>query len=365
MVPEVSCPNSCDGSVAKSQRTTPENAGEILGLVRSLFRSALLVTHRMVVKTSPEIHQLFLRQHGVASVSQLCAAGCHRVTIWRWQQRGDVVEILPGVVRLSSVPETYLAKAMAVQLQGAPDTFLASFTAMSLQGVPEAATSRIHSMVPRRDLGFRSHSHQRTPLPSWVRRSQSNWHDEPDVIVVRGFRVERPEPMLFTIASMCNDFRFEQLAEKAWNRKLITPAGMREYVETYRRSGRSGVSRTLKWLDRVGDRTRAMQSDFEVDVLQAVRRAGLPEPEKQHRVVLDDGPVHLDLAWPREKLNVEPGHSVYHDGHRISAERDAARDAALRRLGWTVIRFNEQRRRDLVGVAREIARELHAHERAS
>lgn len=317
------------------------------------------------MKTTPEIHELFRRQHGVASVAQLVALGVHRTTVWRWTQRRHVIEILPGVVRLASAPETYLARVMAVQLQGAPDTFLSAFTAMSLQGVPEAATRRIHSMVPRRNLGSRSPSHQRTPLPSWVRRSQSNWHDEPDVIVVRGFRVERPESMLFTIAALCNDHRFEQLAEKAWNRKLITPIGMREYVETYRRSGRSGVARTVRWLDRVGARTRAMQSDFEVDVVRAARRVGLPEPEKQYPMVLDGEPVHIDVAWPAVKLAVEPGHSEFHGGHRLTAERDAKRDAAMAALGWTTLRFDEQRRRDLAGIGREIALAYRALGRAS
>jgi len=317
------------------------------------------------MKTNPDVHELFLRQHGVAAVGQLCSAGVHRGTVWRWQRRGDVVEILPGVVRLASVPETHLTRAMSVQLQGAPDTFLAAFTAMALHGVPEVATARIHSMVPRRDLGFRSHSHQRTPLPAWVRRSQSNWHDEQDVIVVKGFRVERPEPMLFTIASLTNDQRFERLAEKAWNRKLITPDGMREYVEAYRRSGRSGVARTLWWLGKVGSRTRAMQSDFEVDVLQAARLVGLPEPEKQFRVMIESGPVHIDIAWPSVKLAVEPGHSAYHEAHAADIARDAARDAALAALGWTTLRFNEERRKHLLAVGREIAREFRVLEQAS
>jgi very-short-patch-repair endonuclease len=317
------------------------------------------------VKTSPEIHALFLAQHGVAAVRQLGDVGCHRVTVWRWMQRGDVDEILPGVVRLASVPETPLTRAMAVQLHGAPDTFLSAFTAMWLHGVTEVAGRRIHAMVPRRNLGFRSHSHQQSRLPSWVRRSQSNWHDEPDVVVVDGFRLERPEPMLFTIASLTDDRRFEHLAEKAWNRKLITPDGMREYVETYRRSGRSGVARTLWWLGKVGVRARPMQSDFEVDVVQAARLVGLPEPQKQFRVMLSYGPVHIDVAWPDVKLAVEPGHSEYHEGHAHSAARDAARDKELAELGWTTLRFNEEDRKDLAAVGRAIARKFRVLEQAS
>ena len=104
-----------------------------------------------------------------------------------------------------------------------------------------------------------------------------------DVALVAGFRLERADSMLFTLAARCNEHRFERIAEKAWHLGLVTPESLRGYVDHSRRRGRSGVRRMLWWLDKVGTRSRAMQSNFEVDLLRhAVRTVGLPEPRKQH-----------------------------------------------------------------------------------
>ena len=140
-------------------------------------------------------------------------------------------------------------------------------------------------------------------LPAWVDRSESNWHDDDQVVLVGGFRLEEVNSMMFTLAAHLNDFRFERTAEEAWNRKLISPAGLHEYVERYRRRGRSGVARTVRWLDKTDGRKRAMQSGFEVEMVQAIRSVGLPEPQKQFPLRLPSGEtIHLDLAWPDRRL---------------------------------------------------------------
>lgn len=306
------------------------------------------------MKTNPELLRLFQVQHGVAAISQLCDLDIDRSSVWRSRRRRDLLDILPGIVRLASAPETFETRAMAAQLQAAPDGFLCGFTAGRIRGMRDLPSQRISTMIPRRLPGDRARCHQRTPLPRWVDRSESNWHDERDVDLLGPFRVERAESMLFTIASRTNDYRFERIAEKAWNLKIITPQGMAEYVEEYRRRGRSGVARVVRWLDNVGIRTRPMQSDFEVDVLDAVRRLGLPEPLKQYPlVVLSGETLHLDLAWPAARLAVEPGHTVFHHGE-MAVARDAARDLACHEVGVYVKRFTEHERENLAGVGRAI-----------
>jgi very-short-patch-repair endonuclease len=304
--------------------------------------------------------ELFRCQHGVARRDQLVALGVHRATIWRSLRDGELVEILPGVVRVHSSPDTFEMRAMAVQLQAAPDGYLSSFTSARLHGIWEMPAAPVFVTVPRRIPGQRSTSHQRTPLPRWVARSESNWHDEADVALVAGFRLERADSMLFTLAARCNEHRFERIAEKAWHLGLVTPESLRGYVDHSRRRGRSGVRRMLWWLDKVGTRSRAMQSNFEVDLLHAVRTVGLPEPRKQHPLTLRSGEtIHLDLAWPDRRLAVEPGHARYHAGD-LRTERDDARDRACNELGWLIVRYNERARRDLAAVANEIATIYHA-----
>lgn len=73
--------------------------------------------------------------------------------------------------------------------------------------------------------------------------------------------------------------------------------------------------------------------------------AGLPVPQPQYKVRDINGNViwRLDFAWPEKRLALE------YDGYAAHAERgeaDAARDADLRRRGWTVIRADVSDLRD-------------------
>ena len=89
-------------------------------------------------------------------------------------------------------------------------------------------------------------------------------------------------------------------------------------------------------------------------MLDAVRRAGLPEPERQYPVTLATGEVvHLDLAWPDAQLAVEPGHSWWHGGD-LKARADFARDRACGEVGWHVMRYDESARDDLPGLGAEV-----------
>lgn len=301
-----------------------------------------------------DVLRLFNGQFGVARVQQLLELGIAWSTITRAQARGVFEGVLPGVIRLPGAPTTFEQMVMAALLQAAPDGYASGLTAARIRGIPGLARMPIHITVPRRPPGQRSHSHQRTPLPSWVDRSESNWHDQDLVELIGAFRVERADSMLFTIAAELDAFPFERIAEKAWHLKIVDPATMRVYIDTYRRRGRAGVRRVEEWLDNVGPRTRAIQSNFETDMLHAVRRAGLPEPRKQHFVMLPGGiPRHLDLAWPDIKLAVEPGHTVWHDGE-LAVARDAEVDHLCGQIGWYVMRFTEAARGNLAAVASAI-----------
>jgi very-short-patch-repair endonuclease len=306
------------------------------------------------VENQREILDLFARQHGCAHVDQLRELGMSTSSTYRWRRRQVVIDIMAGVVRLAGSPMSFAAMAMAAQLQSRPEGYLSGFTAGALRGLSGMPRRRVYVTVPRRPTGHVPRCRQRQTLPSWIDRSESNWHDDRNVVLQGVFRLEEPYSMLFTIASAVNDHRFERIAEEAWKLRLITPPGLQRYVDDHRRRGRSGVTRTLHWLGRAEGRTRPMQSGLEVEFLQALRRAGLPEPTKQHPLKLRSGEViHLDLAWPKVKLAIEPGHSWYHDGELL-ADRDRQRDRGCNELGWLVMRYSESARENLAACAAEI-----------
>ncbi|WP_346622579.1 DUF559 domain-containing protein [Blastococcus montanus] len=85
------------------------------------------------------------------------------------------------------------------------------------------------------------------------------------------------------------------------------------------------------------------QSELEIFGVQHVLDvAGLPACRQQHRVLLPDGPVLLDAAWPEVELAVELDGAAFH-GSPEARERDLRRDAALAAAGWIVLRFSYRR----------------------
>jgi hypothetical protein len=148
---------------------------------------------------------------------------------------------------------------------------------------------------------------------------------------------------------------FELAAGGAWHQGLVTPASMARYADQHRGSGRPGLAAVNAWLRRIGTRQRPAMSRFELDVIEAMLAVGLPPPERQYPLVLSGGrSIHLDIAWPDVGLAVEPGHSWWHGGdERMRA--DAQRDRSCSRLGWLVMRFDEEARADLGAAALEVS----------
>lgn len=297
--------------------------------------------------SASDVAALFAAQHGVAGYDELRACGMTTARITRRVRHGEYSVVARGVVRLAAAPLTFSARAMAAQLLVRPTGYLSSFTAARIYGM---------RAMPETPICVTTSVHHKATLPRWIDRSYSNWHDDADVVQHHGFRLERPLSLLITLAAVCNDHRFERAAEDAWKLGLMTPDDCARHLAHVRRSGRSGVRRLERWLDKTGARRRPMQSNFEIDVLDAIRRIGLPEPQKQHPLRLRSGEtIHLDLAWPAQRLAIEPGHSWWHGGE-LARQRDERRDNACAELGWLVVRYGEAARADLTSAAAEIAR---------
>ncbi|MET0146257.1 MAG: hypothetical protein ABW328_15965 [Ilumatobacteraceae bacterium] len=288
-----------------------------------------------------DVLTLLTAQRGVAAVAQLLELGISRRTVIRARRRGTVVSVLPGVVRMAASPDTFESRAMALQLHTAPTGFLSGVTAGTLHGLRQMPRVFLEVTVPE---------DRQVVMPSWGRLHRSSWIDgERDIDAGRadGFRVASPLRTMFRLASVFNDHRFERAAEDAWHRGLVTPEQAADYLVAIRRSGRTGVARFERWLEKTAFRSRPSQSGLELDVLDAIRRAGLPEPQRQHPLTLRTGEViHIDLAWPNVRLGVEPGHSWWHGGD-LRKRADEARDRACDEIGWRIVRHDESVREEL------------------
>ncbi len=306
-----------------------------------------MVTPLVEVINSTDTLDLLGRQFWVADVAQLVATGLSPRTIARARRAGLLIGILPGVVRLAGAPDAFESRAMAVQLHAGQPSFLSGHTAGRLLGLRG---------MPAYPIQITMSEQRQLRAPAWARYCYSSWIDPEIDIVERpdGLRVAHPLRMLFGIAGRHSQRFLERAAEDAWHLGLVRPDDAVTYLAAIRRSGRTGVRKFEQWLQRVERSRRPAQSRFELDVLEVIRRVGLPEPVTQHELTLPSGEtIHIDLAWPDVRLGVEPGHSWWHGGD-LGQRRDQARDRACDAIGWRIVRFDEEDRKDLPRIGREL-----------
>ena len=288
----------------------------------------------------PDVLHLFTSQHCVASVDQLLNLGVSLNAIKRARARGTVTTVLPGILRLAGTDESFSSRAMSMQLHVGATSFISGVSAGVLHGLRQ---------MPKHPIEITTRQRRQATMPPWGRLVYTSWIDPQRDVRTHpdGVRVASPLRMLFRLAGFFNQHRFERAAEDCWHLGLVTPSGAEDYLAEIRRSGRGGVIRFEDWLVKVSYRPRPSQSALELDVADAVRRAGLPEPEPQYPLRLRSGEViHIDLAWPRVRLGVEPGHSWWHGGD-LRQRADQARDRACDEIGWRIIRCDESVRQEL------------------
>ena len=295
----------------------------------------------------PQVLEAFARQYGAASRGQLLALGVSRWTLSRGWRRGTVAPVFADVFVLAGTTLSFEGRCMAAQLHFGDRAYLSGPTAAALLGARSMPRARIAVTVDPT-------TYVRN-VPDWVRVRRSAWRLHGDVFTRRdGLRLSSPTRTMFDVASEFNDHRFSRFAEDLWHLGLATPDDASDYLQLVRRSGRGGVRRLETWLDSVRGRWRPAQSELELDLIDALREVGLPEPARQHPVSLLTGEVvHIGVAWPDVRFGVEPGHSWWHGGD-LKQRADMARDRACGEVGWDIKRFDEAMRADPMAAARQI-----------
>jgi hypothetical protein len=98
---------------------------------------------------------------------------------------------------------------------------------------------------------------------------------------------------------------------------------------------------------------------FEERMLAFTRATGLPPPEVNYWIVLDDGgpPIRADFAWPAQRVNIETDGRETHDT-RQAFERDRRNDLRLTAAHWRPIRVTWQRLDDEPALVEASARAL-------
>jgi hypothetical protein len=160
-------------------------------------------------------------------------------------------------------------------------------------------------------------------------------------------------------AGMLGDTSLRKAVERAAVLKLLNLPALDAALRTAQ--GRRGIAA----LEAIAEEWRTedgsvpdLRSEFEALVLPRLLAIGLPRPDCNAPLLLDQERLVIDFLWKRQRLAVET------DGHETHAtpvafQRDRRRDQILVAAGYRVLRITwKQVERELDGVVARVARAL-------
>ncbi len=299
------------------------------------------------------MNHLFSQQFGMISARQLIEKGCSERTIRRMASEGALQTVLPGVFRSPAWPMGREQLMVAGCLRNSAAA-LAFTTAGQIHGLRKMFDDRVHLLVP----------HGSSPdLPGLVVHRCRKIDPEDIVPLGNGMRVTSVARTLFDVGGVIGHRRVVSALENALDRKLVNMDAMSEVTLRLFHRRRPGSREIRSALMARSDWTSALQSDLEVRVLAAIRRAGLPMPVVQYELLFEDGHiVRFDFAWPHIRVALEVDHSFWHVGSEES-RKDKQRDRKVATLSWQTLRITEDDVRvGLDGVMLDLAAVIRAAE---
>ncbi len=284
-----------------------------------------------MTQLTSEAHQLFARQHGVASVGQLRSGGLSSRSIERLEELGAIALVLRGAYRSSSVELDDMGRCAAVCLARS-NTVIAGPTAGRLWGFRRLPHDhRIHVISPPAS---------NPATARWVVPYRTA-AIHPDDVVERpdGIVMTTRQRTAFDLARHLDDDRLLSVIEQAMHDGRLDEQTMRGVAVDWISPQRRWVWSYLRQLDRrlAGG---AAESHPEVVVATALAAAGVRGLVRQHELAIPGyGPARFDLALPRLRWAIEVDVHPTHDD-TLGRARDRRRDAAASVAGWTTRRID-------------------------
>ena len=298
-----------------------------LNLVRELFSGSITIMHSSKT-VDQRLAEMAGVQHGLVTRPQLLLSGISDGAIERRNRRGSLHRIARGVYAVGHTAVPLEARWMAAVLACGEGAVLSHMSAVKLwgidrstrmpQGVVEVSTSR------------------KLQSPSWIRIHRVRCIREDDVVVRNRIRVTTPERTVLDLAALLPAERIANLIHEAEFRGILCQIHLAETMK--RGVGHRGLAALSAALELNALGSAGIRSGLEAKFMNLVRRAGVPAPLINTRVLFGVTEFELDFHWPSLRLCVE----VDGEGHvRSRTQReDADRDAVLRAHGWRVERFD-------------------------
>lgn len=297
-----------------------------------------------------DAHDLFARQHGVASVRQLEATELTPRQIERLGEVGAIELVLRGVYRTRSVTLDEPGRCAAVCL-ARPDVVIAGTTAgryWNLRRLPR--DPRIHVIAPPAS---------NPAIAAWVHPYRTAAIHPADIVErPDGVRVTSRARTAFDLARVLTDDDLLSVIEQVIRDGRLDADDVRAVAVDWLSPRRGWAWRFLRQLDRRID-GGAAESHPEVRVALVLERAGVRGLVRQYEIRLPGyGPARFDLALPALRWAIEIDVFPTHD-ETIGRQRDRRRDAAALIEQWTTTRLDRDTYEHRLAPWAETMAELH------
>ena len=263
------------------------------------------------------IASLAASQHGVASRTQLLAAGVtSRQIDWRVKRKRLHV-VHGGVYAVGHLVLSQEGIWMAAVLAAGEDAVLSHWAAASLCRLRPGRGPRSHVTCPRKRRSGRAIAFHQANLPA----------DE--VTEVNGIPTTTPVRTTLDLAPLLPS---PSLTRMVAAMRPTGGASLTALIDRYPR--KPGAARLRPIIARPQPMTR---SDLEADYLERFEQAGLPRPAVNSIIEGHE----VDFVWWEHNVIAELDTYVTH-GSRDAFVRDRERDRKLAAAGWRVVRLTDE-----------------------
>lgn len=238
--------------------------------------------------------------------------------------RGELKEVLPGVLWVPAVPYTWRSGMRAAILWAAPaaGSHRAAAEQWGLDGFPRTTVE----ITTTRKL--------RTPDPDIIVHRARDL-DQYRLRMRDGLPFTSIERTLLDLGAVCPPAKVENALDDALRQRLTTLDRLGSELDRSAARGRNGCG-VLRSLVAERRDQGASESRFERALFKLLKKSGLTLPVKQYPVVLDGRACRFDFAYPQAGFAIEALGYAYHSD-RDDWEDDYDRRNEVMVSGWRVM----------------------------
>ena len=260
-------------------------------------------------------------QHGAISRRQALELGMSGQAIDRRLASGEWTAPFKGAYVLGGTEHSWPQNAICGVLaagEGAVASYRAAGVLLGFPGLPRWVEVTVPRPRQVRIDGVIAHRARSLPAE--------------DIRLVRGIPTTTPGRTIADLTLVYPKERMDPIFNYATANRMVTRAEMEG-----RAAGRNHDDVLRQLLDERPAGPRPMGSEFEAGLYDILKKAGLPLPIPQYRILMPDGDYNfVDFAYPDVMLILEADSFIWHSS-LDKWRRDRERNSELVAMGWSIL----------------------------